>query len=123
MSTKGTFVLLILGVLAGYSFAAPGGTIGGGSGGFQAGVGGFMAVGCSQLTQEITRNWFDVKGIMAGTLKAKRPRGDDLQCISPYYIENAFPRPTGARNLHCFELDDDMGTCCDQNLQTCAILN
>ena len=88
------------------------------------GVGGGTMSGCTDVSKEVTNNWFDVKRIMTTDTKMKRPRYSDFYCVSPYYMrDNAMPKAApGARTLRCFELVDGRGACCDSQMTSCAML-
>ncbi len=91
-----------------------------GGGGFTWGVG--VGGNCRDVVDKIRRNWMDVKGVIAPESKAMRPRSRDFYCVSPYYTQEAHPKPVSMLSgLKCYDLGGK-GFCCDSRLQQCATM-
>ncbi len=86
------------------------------SAGLEAGVGG----NCSDVKQQIRRDWFSVKKFFQpNSENLKRPRSRDFFCISPAYAREAFPQRSGSISLKCYVIQGQH-FCCDSRLQACA---
>ncbi len=84
--------------------------------GLEAGLGGGS---CTDVKQQIRRDWFSVKKFFQPNSDLKRPRSRDFFCISPAYAREAFPQRSGSISLKCYVIQGQH-FCCDSRLQACA---
>ncbi len=85
------------------------------------GIGVGSGAGCQQVTQQISRDWFNLKDVMGTDQGTMRPKTSEFRCVDPGSLRGAAPRRVIGSALQCFSMRGTVA-CCDENMQQCATL-
>jgi hypothetical protein len=98
--------------------ALPAFALGAVSGGFDRGAG----ADCRSVSQYVSDNWWDLRSVMAADFGARKPRQNDLRCVSPTVTQEmrVVRVPAHSRTLQCYARGAAAGVCCDRGLNACV---